>query len=121
MSAATSRITTTRILRKSATDAEIALWKRLRNRQLDGARFRRQHPVGEFVVDFVSLEHRLVVEVDGGHHNEPDSTCADKRRQEWLEKSGYRVLRFWNNEVLGNMEGVLARIQDALGGTSPSL
>ena len=115
------RIATARNLRKSATDAEIALWKHLRNRLLGGVSFRRQHPIGAFIVDFVSLEHHFVVELDGGHHNEPASECADKRRQEWLEKSGYRVLRFWNNEVLGNMEGVLARILDTLNSDCPSL
>ena len=94
------------------TDAEQALWRSLRDRQVDGYRFRRQVPIGRYIVDFACLEKGLIVEVDGGQHaiNQDD----DKTRDAWLEKEGYRVLRFWNNEVLGNREGVLVRISEAL-------
>jgi len=101
-------IGTARKLRSSMTDAEHALWRVLRSRQLAGFKFRRQHSIGPFVVDFVCLEHKLIIEVDGGHHAEqPD---ADAGRTEYLEGQGYRVLRFWNNEVLTEMEGVALRV-----------
>ena len=97
-----------RELRRKQTDAERALWAKLRNKRLCGLKFRRQQPIGPYVVDFVSLETRLVVEVDGGHHDQPDVRITDTERTVWLESKRYRVLRFWNNEVLGNLEGVLA-------------
>ena len=94
-----------RTLRRNMTEAERVLWHRLRRRQVAGCRFRRQHPLGGFIVDFVSLEARLVVEVDGGQHAERHG--YDQERTAWLARRGYRVLRFWNNEVLANAEGVL--------------
>ena len=110
-----------RNLRREQTDAESALWGQLRNKRLHGLKFRRQQPVGSYVVDFVSLETRLVVEVDGGHHDQPDVRITDAERTVWLESNGYRVLRFWNNEVLGNLEGVLAQISETVEqGRSPS-
>jgi primosomal protein N' (replication factor Y) len=100
-------------LRTNATDAERRLWRVLRNRQLEGCKFRRQHPIGPYVADFACTRHQLVVEADGGQHaGNPD----DIRRTEWLESQGWRVLRFWNNEILDNTEGVLGRIQEALMG-----
>ena len=104
-----------RTLRKGQTDTERLLWYRLRNRQLEGFKFRRQYPVGPFIVDFVCLEQRLVVEADGGQHAQ--AAQADKERQQYLEARGYRFLRFWNNEVLGNIEGVLSVIMAELRGT----
>jgi very-short-patch-repair endonuclease len=100
-----------RRLRQSATDAEMRLWSRLRGKQLEGFRFRRQHPMGRYIVDFFCPEAKLVVEADGGQHadNEADSIRAD-----WLLAQGYRVLRFWNNDVLANTEGVLLTILEAL-------
>jgi len=97
-----------RRLRRRLTDAERALWRNLRDRQLDGHKFRRQHPLGRFVVDFVCLEEKLVVELDGGQHALQKN--ADAARTAWLNREGYRVLRFWNNEVLRNTDGVLAEI-----------
>ena len=85
------------------TDAELKLWYHLRNRKV-GVKFRRQYPIGNYIVDFVSFEARLVVEVDGGQHAESES---DKVRDRWMESQGFKILRFWNNEVLGNIEGVL--------------
>ncbi len=88
------------------------MWRHLRDRQLRSCKFRRQVPRGPYIVDFACLEARLVMELDGGHHS--DQTEADTRRTYFLEDNGYRVLRFWNNEVLDNIEGVLAIIENAL-------
>jgi very-short-patch-repair endonuclease len=101
-----------RKLRKNLTDVENELWSQLRDRQLSGVKFRRQHPIGPFVVDFCCVEKGLVVELDGGHHAE--RSAADERRTKLIERSGYRVLRFWDNEVLSNLYGVLERINEAL-------
>jgi len=101
-----------RRLRKNPTDAESRLWRHLRQKQLGGYRFRRQVPLGPYVADFVCQSEKLVVEVDGGQH--ADRTEDDARRSRWLITNGYRVLRFWNNDVLGNTEGVLETILRAL-------
>ena len=103
-----------RRLRREGTDAERIVWRILRDRQL-GAKFRRQHPVGPYVVDFFCDEHRLVIEVDGGQHR-PE---VDRRRTEYLEANGMRVMRFWNNEVIENLEGVATVIRGFLDGDSP--
>lgn len=102
--------TLARKLRQTPTDAELRLWSRLRRKQLDGHRFRRQQPFGLYVVDFFCPEANLIVEVDGGQH----AADTDERTQ-WLTARGYRVIRFWNNDVLGNTEGVLQQIREALG------
>jgi very-short-patch-repair endonuclease len=107
-----------RKLRTNPTDAEIRLWSRLRRQQLERYRFRRQHPMGPFVVDFFCPEAKLIIEVDGGQHAE---SAADEHRTRWLEARGYRVVRFWNNDVLANTEGVLLKILEALRAGSPSL
>ena len=106
-----------RDLRKLSTDAERRLWSRLRQKQLDGFRFRRQQPIGPYIVDFFCPEASLILEVDGGQHasNEAD----DETRTHWLAARGYRVMRFWNNEVFGNTEGVILIIRDALRGPPP--
>lgn len=96
--------------REQATDAEKRLWQRLRNRQLEGFKFRRQATVGPYIVDFLCIEAKLVVEADGGQHSEE----ADFRRTQWLKRNGLRVLRFWNNDVLENTDGVLETILSAL-------
>jgi very-short-patch-repair endonuclease len=101
-----------RRLRKNPTDAESRLWWCLRQKQLGGFRFRRQVPLGSYVADFVCLSEKLVIEVDGGQHAERIE--HDEARTAWLAANGFRVLRFWNNDVLGNMEGVLQTILDAL-------
>jgi len=98
--------TAARRLRKNPTEVEKRLWSRLRGKQLDGFRFRRQSPIGPYVVDFVCPAAKLVVEVDGGQHSE----TADAERAGWLESNGYRVIRFWNNDVLENMDGVIEEI-----------
>ena len=91
-------------LRNNMTDAEQMLWQRLRDRRLGGHKFRRQVTIDPFIVDFLCIQHRLIVEVDGGQHAEQIE--HDVARTAWLETQGYRVLRFWNNEVLGNRDGV---------------
>ena len=98
-----------RALRQNPTHAEKRLWHHLRNRQLDGQKFRRQVPLGLYVGDFVCLQARLVVEVDGGQHDW--RARADQARTAWLKANGFHVLRFWNNEVLGNIAGVLDTIR----------
>ncbi|HEY5612826.1 MAG TPA: DUF559 domain-containing protein [Lysobacter sp.] len=105
-----------RRLRRDMTDAERHLWRHLRQRQLDGHRFRRQHPIGRFVADFVCLEQHLVIEVDGGQH--ADST-SDDRRSRFLAQEGFCVVRFWNHDVLGNIEGVVASILQSLASAGP--
>ena len=99
--------TVARTLRRDATEAERRLWRLLRSRQTD-AKFRRQQPIEGYVVDFVSFEHRLVIEVDGGQHADRDD--YEKRRTRCLEANRFRILRFWNNEVMENGEGVFERI-----------
>jgi len=98
---------TARRLRRDLTDAELRLWLLLRDRRLAGYRFRRQHPVGDFIVDFACTKHHLVVEADGGQHADSE---ADARRTKILEEEGWRVIRFWNNDVLANTEGVVETI-----------
>jgi len=102
-------------LRTNSTDAERQLWRVLRSRQLAGHKFRRQQPLGGFIVDFVCFEKRLVVEVDGGQHNEPLQAANDSERSTWLEQQGFRVLRFWNHEILREIESVKETIARALG------
>ena len=102
-----------RRLRRDSTEAEKLLWSRLRDRAVTGCKFRRQHAIGRYVVDFVCLEQALVIEVDGGQH--AIDAERDRERTEWLEGRGFRVLRFWNNEVVKNPEGVFSAIEAALG------
>lgn len=105
-----------RRLRVNQTDAERVLWNRLRNRQIDGHKFVRQDPIKGYVCDFVCREKCLIIEVDGGQHND---SAEDVIRDRRLANSGYRVLRFWNNDILGNLDGVLLAIQSELQGQEP--
>jgi adenine-specific DNA-methyltransferase len=109
------QIALTRKLRREQTDAEKALWAKLKSRQMEGVKFRRQHPLGPYIVDFISLERKIILEVDGGQHNEREARRRDEERVAWLKERGYRVLRFWNDEVLTNMNGVLEKIKEAIG------
>ena len=99
-------------------NAERRLWRHLRNRQLDGVKFRRQVPIGPYVADFLAAEHRLILEIDGGQH--ASQRDYDERRTSWLAERGYRVVRFWSNEVLSNTEGVLESIRLSLQKGPPS-
>ncbi|WP_395018283.1 endonuclease domain-containing protein [Dongia sp.] len=101
-----------RRLRSEMTDAERRLWSRLRRRQIEGLHFRKQVPIGNYIVDFCCLKRRLIVEVDGSQHAEREE--QDAERTAWLSQQGYRVLRFWNNEVLQNTDGVMERILRAV-------
>ena len=112
-----SKTARARRLRRDATDAELKLWNRLRARTINGFKFVRQEPIGPYFVDFLCRQQRLIIEVDGGQH------ATDKRdavREQWLVARGYRVLRFWNNDVLGNIDGVLEVIADALKAAAPA-
>jgi very-short-patch-repair endonuclease len=108
-----------RLLRQSGTDAERRLWSVLRNQRLGGVKFRRQYAIGNYIADFVCIEQRLVVELDGSQH--ADAVDYDTARSAWFAASGYRVLRLWNNEVLRNIENateaIWAVLQDASGST----
>ncbi|WP_220636234.1 endonuclease domain-containing protein [Georgfuchsia toluolica] len=106
-----------RDLRKNATDAERRLWQRLRGGQLAGVKFRRQHPFDGYVLDFVSLEKRLIVELDGGQHLD---SARDRVRDCRLMSAGFRVLRFWNNDVLEQTDAVVEAIWRKLGESDPS-
>ena len=96
-----------RRLRQNMTDAERRLWSALRDRRLSGYRFRRQFPIGHFIVDFACTQHRLIIEADGGQHADSQT---DGARTAWLEGKGWRVLRFWNNDVLANTSSVIETI-----------
>jgi len=97
-----------RALRKNQTDAEKLLWKHLRNRQLNGYRFRRQVPMGRYIVDFTCASLKLVIELDGSQHM--SNTDYDERRTQYLTTQGYKVVRFWNNELLHHTDSVLEAI-----------
>ena len=103
-----------RQLRTASTDAELLLWKYLRARNLSGAKFRRQFPIGGYIADFVCLEAKLIVEADGSQHT--DNAAHDALRTMTLRELGYRVMRFWNNDVLQSTEAVLIEIASALAG-----
>ena len=107
-----------RELRSNMTNAERHLWKHLRQRQIAGYRFRRQMPMGSYIVDFICLERRLIIEIDGSQHQEQQ--VYDARRDQWLAEQEFQVLRFWNNEVLNQTEGVLMRILEVLERTPPT-
>jgi very-short-patch-repair endonuclease len=100
-----------RALRMRLTDAERKLWYALRDRRFAGFKFRRQVPLGPFIADFVCFDERLVIEVDGGQHAD---SLQDRRRDRWFAANRFRVLRFWNNEVLSNLEGVMTVLAQAL-------
>jgi very-short-patch-repair endonuclease len=102
---------TARALRRNGTDVERSMWGLLRDRRLGGAKFRRQFPIGPFVADFASIDYRLIIELDGGQHEESSS---DARRDRFLNSAGWRVLRFWNNDVMRNREGILESISEAI-------
>jgi very-short-patch-repair endonuclease len=97
-------VKTARRLRRDQTDAEKLLWRHLRDRQCGGYKFRRQVPMGPYIADFLCIEAKLVIELDGGQH--ADTVVKDKRRTEYFESLGYQVIRFWNHEVIENMSGL---------------
>ncbi len=98
-------------LRQNMTKEEIKLWNFLKNNQLLNLKFRRQVPIGNYIVDFLCHEKKLIIELDGGQHNEPENIEYDKQRTAFLEKMGYKVLRFWNNDVWSNFSAVTDKIK----------
>jgi very-short-patch-repair endonuclease len=105
----TSNITNiAKTLRKRSTDTERLLWRYLRIKQIEGLKFRRQEPIGNYIADFVCFESKVVVEVDGGQHTASEK---DTERDAWLQSQGFKVLRFWNHDVLTNIKGVLEVIR----------
>ena len=102
----------TRAMRRDSTPAEHKLWLALRDRRLQTLKFRRQAPLGPYIVDLLCIANKLLVEVDGSQHGE---SLHDERRDAWLKREGYRVMRFWNHELTFNQEGVLATIASACG------
>jgi len=108
------------MLRSSATEPEQRLWRALKTIPVYGSHFRRQVPIGPYVADFACLKARLVIELDGGHHSRDDVAAKDEARTRWLEREGYRVIRFWNAELSENMSGVLDTIYAALYGSLQS-
>jgi very-short-patch-repair endonuclease len=107
-----------RTLRQNMTDAERQVWQILRAQQMKGHRFRRQVPIGRYIADFVCHEARLIVEIDGGQHDRLSPREAE--RSGFLQNQGYRILRFWNNEVVANLDGVHETIDDELGRITPT-
>ncbi|MDP2409185.1 MAG: endonuclease domain-containing protein [Pseudolabrys sp.] len=111
---------TARHLRTNSTNAERKLWRFLRTLRGQGFHFRRQVPIDQFVVDFACFSARLVIEVDGGQHNMAAGLRADSTRDEYLRQNDFRVLRFWNSDVIANIEGVASIITNALGLVTPT-
>ena len=109
-----SRISSARSLRRRATDSERLLWQRLRGRQIGGKKFRRQVPIGPYIVDFLSHDARIVIEIDGSQHQEQAHKRRDAARDRWLQAKGFEVLRFWSSDVLAVPEAVLSAIVDAI-------
>jgi len=109
---------TARRLRHNSTGAETILWRHLRRLETHGTHFRRQVPIGKFIVDFTCMAARLIVEVDGSQHGETPVASRDRQRTQWLEAEGYRVMRFWNNEVMRDSRGVMDAIYAELYGNA---
>ena len=103
-----------RNLRKNSTIQERRLWNLLKNRQFHNLKFKRQQPIGDYIVDFICKEAKIIIEVDGGQHNEPKNIEYDKTRTEYLNNLGYKVVRFWNNEIYENIEGVVLRLKEEI-------
>ncbi|WP_244607825.1 MULTISPECIES: endonuclease domain-containing protein [Bradyrhizobium] len=104
-------------LRANTTPHERMLWRALKELPLQGSHFRRQAPIGPYIVDFFCPAKRLIIELDGGHHNEDDTAARDFERQRWLENEGYRVIRFWNSEITSDLTAVLECIYVELYGS----
>lgn len=105
-------------LRNNSTPQEILLWSRLKGKQL-GFKFRRQHGIGHYITDFCCPERRIIIELDGSQHAGKHEQMYDEKRSEYLHMLGYTVLRFWDNEVTANIDGVLLRIEQVCGHTTP--
>ena len=104
-----------RNLRNNMTEQERKLWNIIRNRNFYGYRFLRQYVIGQYIVDFICREKKVVIEIDGGQHNESENIEYDKQRTKYLENKGYKVIRFWNNDIDSNIEGVYKHLQNVFG------
>ena len=100
-----------KVLRKNQTTQEQKLWSLLRNRSFHNLKFKRQYPIGSYIVDFICLEKNIVIEIDGGQHNTDENIKYDNKRNEFLNSKGFKVIRFWNNEIDKNLEGVYLKLQ----------
>ena len=109
-----NKIILARNLRKNSTIQERRLWNLLKNRQFHNLKFKRQQPIGDYIVDFICKEAKIIIEIDGGQHNEPENIEYDKSRTEYLNNLGYKVVRFWNNEIYENIEGVVLRLKEEI-------
>ena len=98
-------------LRKNSTIQEKRLWNLLKNRQFHNLKFKRQSPIGKYVVDFICHERKLIIELDGGQHNENKNIENDIERTNFLESLGFKVIRFWNNDIYKNIDGVITEIE----------
>ena len=103
-----------RNLRKNSTIQERRLWNLLKNRQFHNLKFKRQQPIGDYIVDFICKEAKIIIEIDGRQHNEPENIEYDKTRTEYLNTLGYKVIRFWNNEIYENIESVILRLKEEI-------
>jgi very-short-patch-repair endonuclease len=101
-------------LRKNSTPQEIIFWSRVRAKRFRGLKFRRQHHIGKYIVDFVCLDKKIIIELDGWQHKEENKERYDKTRAEFLERQGFRIVRFWNNEINDNLDGVFLKIEELL-------
>ncbi|GBE16805.1 hypothetical protein BMS3Abin15_00629 [bacterium BMS3Abin15] len=106
------KIKLARNLRKNSTPQEVIFWSRLKNRSFNNLKFRRQYPIGKYVVDFICLEKKLIIELDGWQHKEENNERYDRERSNLLKNKGFKVLRFWNNDINNNLEGTLLRIEE---------
>ena len=109
-----NKITLARNLRKNATIQERRLWNLLKNRQFHNLKFKRQQPIGDYIVDCICKEAKIIIEIDGGQHNEAENIEYDKTRTEFLNSLGYKVIRFWNNEIYANIDDVLLRLNQEI-------
>jgi very-short-patch-repair endonuclease len=104
-------------LRKNMTEEERILWSKIRNKQIGNIKFRRQEPIGNYIVDFVSFEKKLIIEIDGGQHNTSKNIEYDTKRTKYLKEMGFDIIRFWNKDIRNNIEGVITKIVEHI---SPS-
>ena len=112
-----TKIQKIRELRNNMTIQERKLWQVLRKRNINNCRFRRQYPIGNYIADFVCRKKKLVIEIDGGQHNEPETIKYDEDRTRYIESKGYKVIRFWNNDIDNNLDGVYLEILKVLNAT----
>ena len=109
-----NKVILARNLRKNSTIQERRLWNLLKNRQFYNLKFKRQQPIGEYIVDFICKEAKIIIEIDGGQHNTKDNVQSDKEWTTYLNGLGYRVIRFWNNEIYENIDGVISKLKEEI-------